>query len=126
MKLYQDIQNALISITKISNNEIKAEFSFHNNAHVFLGHFPGRPIVPGIMQIEMVRFSVERSRNKKYRIQSIKKTKFSELIKPGDKITIAIILDNNTGDSEKNFNIKAVLRANNKPAGKTNITLIEI
>ena len=125
MTLYQDIQNALVSITKISDDEIKAEFSFHPEAHVFLGHFPGRPIVPGIMQIEMTRFSVEQSRNKNYKIQSIRKTKFSELIKPEDKITIAITLYD-SGESGEILNIKAVLKANNKPAGKTNLTLVEV
>lgn len=122
MKFYQDLQNALLTVSNVTNNEITAEYQFSNSNNVFLGHFQGNPILPGVMQIEMTKNAIEKSTKKSYRIQSIKKTKFSAEIKPEDKITIQIALDY----SDDCLNIKAVLTKNNKPAGKSNFSLIEV
>ena len=38
------------------------EFRFETDDPVFAGHFPGRPLLPGIFQLEMAR----RAKNKPY------------------------------------------------------------
>ena len=122
MNFYKDLQKAKVTISEPCNNEINAEFCFNEDAAVFTGHFPGMPIVPGVMQIEMTKFAVELAMKKEYRFKSVKKTKFTEEIKPGDKITIKITLT----ESGPDLNVKAILKTNDKPAGKNKLILIEL
>ena len=126
MSLYTDIQQ---SKTFVSGSwaGIRAEFNFPGTLELFKGHFPGKPILPGIAQIEMVRFSLETILEKKLAIQSIKKTKFSHLIEPDTPVLIHITLlpqgmdDVNQGQ----ISVKATLSTSGSTAGIINVTLTD-
>ena len=116
MTLYTDLKNSLVgspgtnsatSLTTasatgsttgsttgsdIQTTGITAQFCFSADLDLFAGHFPGNPILPGIVQIEMVKFTLEQARGTSFRIQSIKKTKFSNLIHPDTPIHLSIRL----------------------------------
>jgi len=118
MSIYTDLQNSEISIIKKNSQKIHAVFQFKKELDLFKGHFPGNPILPGIFQIEMVKYALEKSFDTILYIKSVKKTKFSSLIHPEKTITLDI-----TMDSEENslFNVKAILRSGDTVAGKTNL-----
>lgn len=122
MSLYKDLKDSEISILKKNYRHINAVFRFKKELYLFKGHFPGNPILPGIFQIEMVKYSLEKSFDICLSIKSVKKTKFSNLIHPGKAICLDIMVD-----KEKNsrFNVKATLRVDDTIAGKINMILIE-
>ncbi len=118
MSVYTDLQNSTLSIHKKNSQKIHAVFLFKKELDLFKGHFPGNPILPGIFQIEMVKYALEKSFDTFLYIKSVKKTKFSNLIHPEKTVTLDITVDNKT---DRQFNVKAVLRVDNTIAGKTNL-----
>lgn len=88
--MHQDILNALEKFHQDATGGIEAKFRFDPGLALFAGHFPGAPMLPGVVQIEMVRLMVERAENRPLEINHIKKTKFLKPIIPGDQIKVEI------------------------------------
>lgn len=123
MSIYTDIQRSKIFVTGSLAHGISGEFNFPGDLKVFKGHFPEKPILPGIAQIEMVKFCLETILDKKLFIQSIKKTKFSHFIEPDRPISIHITLFSETLEGEGKIQItaRATLNTSNITAGKINL-----
>ncbi|MCP4645072.1 MAG: hypothetical protein GY851_31810 [bacterium] len=71
------------------NGGFTAQFVFRPDMPVFQGHFPGNPIVPGVMQLEMVRFCYERVTGGSAHIRRVVKAKYSGKALPGVAIDLA-------------------------------------
>lgn len=82
------------------NGFIKAYKNVTINEEVFLGHFPSKPIYPGVMQIEgmaqaggllafvsMFGDDVEQAKNKIVYFMTIDNVKFRVPVVPGDRLT---------------------------------------
>ena len=82
-----------------SGKNIKAYKNVSINEEVFLGHFPGHPIYPGVMIIEGMaqaggilafksasKEEQENSKDKLVYFMSIDKAKFRAPVKPGDRL----------------------------------------
>jgi 3-hydroxyacyl-[acyl-carrier-protein] dehydratase len=119
--MYTDLINSKVAISGIRDEQISAEFCFRGDLDLFVGHFPGNPILPGIIQIEMVKFSVEQALAHDYGIRSIKKIKFVSLIYPEVSIHISIHLI----PSDDGLAVNATLKTGNKIASKINMLLKE-
>ena len=122
MSLYTDLKNSEISVVKVTPQQIHAVFQFDGKLDLFKGHFPENPILPGIFQIEMVKYALEKSFGAGLNIKSVKKTKFSNLIHPEKNVELDIAIN-----SEKTnlLAVKAVLRVDETIAGKINLVLTE-
>ena len=120
MSCYQDLKNSELSIIKENDHRITARFLFKKQLEFFEGHFPGNPILPGVFQIEMVKYILEKSLQTSLCLHSIKKTKFSNLIHPDTVIVVEITINR----TEKAlFDVKAIVRTEDVIAGKTNLIL---
>ena len=66
------------------------------------GHFPGNPIMPGVLQVEALaqtacfvafsRLSAEERKNMLGYFTSMEKIKFSHMVRPGDKLELHVEL----------------------------------
>jgi 3-hydroxyacyl-[acyl-carrier-protein] dehydratase len=65
-------------------------FFIDKNFPAFEGHFPGAPLLPGIVQIEIALFCVKQILNKDASVSEIKKAKFIKPILPDTEIHISI------------------------------------
>ena len=83
----------LIEIKKLET--ATGVYTFKNNEDFFLGHFPGHPIVPGVILVEMmaqagaalIAFSIdEETADKVVYLMNIEKTKFRNPVFPNQKI----------------------------------------
>ncbi len=121
MNLFTDLKNSLVSSsgTNIQDQEITATFCFSGNLDLFAGHFPGHPILPGIVQIEMVKLVVEQARGIPFWIRSIRKTKFANQILPDTPVHLSIRLT----PVDEVFSVAATLKVEDKTAGKINLIL---
>lgn len=54
------------------------------------GHFPARPIVPGVMLLGEVVSAVERAFGPAVRITGLPQVKFSAPLAPGERVTIVL------------------------------------
>ena len=88
---------SLTNIKRSSSNEILADATASGKSPWFSGHFPGEPILPGVALLGMVFDSINQACGKKLKISGVKRVKFKQIIKPGDKIQI--IASKKNGDN---------------------------
>ncbi len=95
------------------------EFRFAKDDPTFRGHFPMRPVLPGVFQLEMARLAVEQALNCSLALREISKAKFLRPILPDEIVRLELKM------SEKDNSIK--VRANfsvaGRPAGETLLVL---
>lgn len=56
----------------------------------FRGHFPDRPVLPGIAQLSMVFDLIRQGFNQPVSLTQISRVRFKQLILPDDRITIKV------------------------------------
>jgi len=98
------------------------------NEEFFQGHFPGHPIMPGVLQIEAMKqvaeiavcAKINPNKDKNIYIKELKKVKFRKPVNPGDRIQIEIEV---TECSDDFAIVKAIVKNN---AGVTCQAIITI
>ena len=76
------------------------EFEFGPEAGFFKGHFPGRPLLPGVFQLEMARLAAEWTAGNRLRVREIAKAKFQRPIGPGETVTLKLKWGKGPADQE--------------------------
>lgn len=67
-----------------SDQNINACISFNKDHMVFEGHFPGNPIVPGVVQIQIIKDLVEKFLGEKVFLNTTKSIKYLNVIRPDE------------------------------------------
>lgn len=80
----------LTEIHRTGVRETTARVEIDPDAHWFSGHFPGDPMVPGIVQLEMAVELVLMTHGKKIRPAGIRRVRFKRIIRPQDRPTLAV------------------------------------
>ena len=95
------------------------EFKFSVGDPVFAGHFPGRPILPGVFQLEIARFATEVVLKYPLGVREIRKSKFQRPVLPGEVVRVELKL------SEKDGTIQALagFSVGGQAAGETILLL---
>ncbi len=120
MNMWSDLQDSLVAIGPGSeSNTCEAKFCFDPNLSMFRGHFPDNPILPGVMQVEMVHLVMVRMTGANYRIIRVKKAKFIGQVFPGDQITVHLAVK----DREDYLQVKAQLSVEGKKVGSVILDL---
>jgi len=68
------------------------EFIFSADDAVFAGHFPNRPILPGIFQLEIVRMAAEWIQSRPLSVLEIARAKFQRTVLPGETLKLNLKL----------------------------------
>jgi 3-hydroxyacyl-[acyl-carrier-protein] dehydratase len=116
---------ASISAAKISGPLPQAdgtawfEFNFSPAEPTFTGHFPGRPILPGVFQLEIVRLAAEWLQQRPLAVQEIAKAKFQRPILPGEILKLQLKLSEANGV----ISTRAVFSCGGQPAGEVFLKL---
>lgn len=89
----------------VNENEIIAIKNVSINEPFFQGHFPGNPVMPGVLQLEamaqtagILMFRKVDGTNKLAFFMSADKVKFRRAVKPGDQLKIHGLITKNRGD----------------------------
>ena len=89
--MWHEIEN----INCRATGEMSADCRLSANSKWFLGHFPGKPILPGIAQLAMVKEIIEKgvqppkNENRKDGIR-FSRVKFKKMITPGEQLSILV------------------------------------
>jgi uncharacterized membrane protein/3-hydroxymyristoyl/3-hydroxydecanoyl-(acyl carrier protein) dehydratase len=67
-----------------------AEMFFDGHARYFKGHFPGIPVLPGVVQLGMARHFAEVFLRRPVVLRAVKKIKFTHVITPSTKVRLAL------------------------------------
>lgn len=117
--LKSDAAAGLMELANPREGEIEAAFVFSAELSVFSGHFPGRPIVPGVLEIEMVRAAMEKFTGVPLRLASVEKAKFLREVKPGDRIQLSLSYTSSNG----RFTVKGKSAVGGEKASHIELTL---
>ena len=71
-------------------SEITASCTLDSNLPFFVGHFPGRPIMPAVAQIEMMALLIATETPWNNKIQGGRQLKFLQPLIPGDEINFRL------------------------------------
>lgn len=120
MNMWSDLQDSLVAIDPgIEPGSWEAKFCFDPSLSLFRGHFPGNPLLPGVMQVEMAHLAMSRITGSNYRIIRVKKAKFTGQVFPGDQITVRLAAK----DREDYLQVKAQLSVGEKKVGSVILDL---
>ena len=99
--------------------EMEFEFQFGADDPTFAGHFPGRPILPGVFQLELTRVAAESVLKCSLSIREIRKAKFQRPILPEETVRLALKLSEHGGTIQA----RAGFSVGGEPAGETVLVL---
>ena len=114
-----------ITCARISDSPAQAgdrsayEFCFNPEDPTFAGHFPTRPILPGIFQLEMARMAAEWVLNRSLALREIRKAKFLRPILPGEIVRVELKLS----QKDNIIEARALFSVGGQPAGETHLLL---
>ena len=100
--------------TPTADGAMILEFRFRPDDPTFAGHFPARPLVPGIFQIEMTRVAAETALAGACVIREITKAKFLRPIIPEEIVRVELKLSPQTDMLQA----QARLSVGGRPAGQ--------
>lgn len=68
----------------------RTTLKFDGTEKFFDGHFPGFPILPGVVQLAEAQRHAFRMMGREAVLKSVKKMKFVHVIRPGDEVTLEL------------------------------------
>ena len=76
--------NNFFKITATSNTEAEFIYTIQLNADhlVYLGHFPGHPVTPGVIQLQIVHELLEHQLGRKINLKTMLQCKFLKILNP--------------------------------------------
>jgi 3-hydroxyacyl-[acyl-carrier-protein] dehydratase len=95
------------------------EFRFGADDPVFAGHFPNRPLLPGVFQLEMARMAAEWILKRPLAVREIVKAKFQRPILPDELLRLELKLSEANGTIQ----VRANFSVGGQPAGETILSL---
>jgi 3-hydroxyacyl-[acyl-carrier-protein] dehydratase len=96
------------------------EYIFPQSFLGFQGHFPGRPILPAVVQVMIFRESIAEKLNQNLVIATMTRAKFLKVINPETPVTAIWTLK----ETEGQFLCKCLLESEGERASSFNLTLI--
>lgn len=105
------ILNGLIE-RRDEDDTIFATFRFDEGDPVFDGHFPNRPILAGVYQIEAVKALLEIKTGRRFRMEKTSSVKFHQPVLPGQEFSLSISIKVND-DKSVDIRCKSAINENN-------------
>ena len=94
------------SITASDSGHVKAQISFDASHRIYDGHFPGNPVTPGVVLLEIMRQILGAHVGKDLMLSSAKDIKFTNPVIPTQNNEM--ILEINFEDAEDEITVNAV------------------
>ena len=115
MTMQRSIASALQGLAvSASDGSVTVQFQFPPDDPTFAGHFPGKPMVPGVFQLEMARYAAQSTFGRHLVLREVEKAKFLRPLLPEQRILLALHCREN-GDF---VDVRAEFRVNEARAGE--------
>jgi len=114
-----------IRAARVSGPETNAEgtalftFCFPASDPTFAGHFPTRPLLPGVFQLEIARIAAELTLNQSLFVREITKAKFLRPIIPDETLRVELKL----AEKADMIQVRASFSVTGQAAGETILQL---
>jgi 3-hydroxyacyl-[acyl-carrier-protein] dehydratase len=102
------LQNDFYAIESSSIQQGVHTYTIHLNPlhHIFDGHFPGNPVTPGVVQMEIVKELLSTSLEKPMSLDTMGTCKFLAILNPNETPDVTVTL-NVSNDDEGNTKVSA-------------------
>ncbi|MFS4466560.1 3-hydroxyacyl-ACP dehydratase [Maribacter sp. 2210JD10-5] len=107
---------------KYEAQEVTASVKLNKEHHIFEGHFPGHPVLPGVCVIQMIKELTEKAINRKLLLNVASNVKFMAVINPEKNDTIDFTID--LTETEEGVKVKNTVRFEDTLALKLSATFI--
>jgi 3-hydroxyacyl-[acyl-carrier-protein] dehydratase len=106
------LKDSLFKITLSDHQEgiINATLDLNENNEIFIGHFPGEPVLPGACMLQMVKEVLESTLSMSLRLKKADQIKFLGLIDPGINSILQLNITYRSAD-KNNIDVTAILTA---------------
>ncbi|CAG4995060.1 hypothetical protein DYBT9275_01538 [Dyadobacter sp. CECT 9275] len=84
--------NSLYTVRSIDQEEgvIMAEIRLDASHPIYRGHFPGMPVTPGVIQLEIVKEIMQQHLGRKLRLKNMRTCKFLQILNPEETPVVNI------------------------------------
>ncbi len=103
------LSNDFFSVTQRQSGQgnIRAVIDFQKEHPIFMGHFPGNPVVPGVCMIQIVKEILEQEENTSLRLAAADNVKFLAVINPRKTARVRVVIHYSKEDHD--YQTKATL-----------------
>lgn len=115
-------------VAKLEGNKITAIKNISINEPYFAGHYPGHPIMPGVLQLEaiaqaagLLMLKLGENAHKLAYFMSAESVKFRQPVRPGDVLVLEVELTKSRGKIGK---AKGVCSVNGTPVSEAEVTFM--
>ncbi|MCK4389438.1 MAG: hypothetical protein KAV83_04270 [Desulfobacterales bacterium] len=113
--LVQEIKQCMSHLTETDEGKVTARFVFPEDFIGFQGHFPGRPVLPGVCKIQAVVVILETWLKKRVRLKEIILAKFFSPVSCGEELFFECLEQMESG---KEAIVKALITSKGKKIAK--------
>lgn len=105
------LENDFYTIQQTTQNDTETIFSVRINSEhsIFEGHFPGKPVTPGVVQMEMVKELSGKAVGKDLEMVSMANCKFLAFMDPNEAPELDIVIKT-TETEEGNSKVAAQIK----------------
>ena len=83
-----------------SQDSVKAKISINPHHEIFKGHFPEKPVVPGVCMVQIILELMEKSNQRKTRLTTADSIKFLSVMNPKENELIEVTIHCTTVGSD--------------------------
>ena len=95
-----------------SNNKITGKIILNEKHNVYKGHFPAQPVVPGVIQIQIVKEILSETINENLILKNAGNIKYLALLIPSESQELNVIIEYKQEDNS-DYNVKASINSSN-------------
>lgn len=117
-QLMRSIKGCMLDLRSDTGNILRADFIFPEDFLGFKGHFPDKPILPGVCKIQAILLMLEESKKKSVLIKEIVLAKFFSPVSCNERITFN--LEEKLGLKEET-SIKAIVTGKDKKIAEVHL-----
>jgi 3-hydroxyacyl-[acyl-carrier-protein] dehydratase len=97
--------------SEISESVIKAVITINPQNQIFEGHFPNNPVLPGIVQLQIIKEIIEKNIKTQLILEKATNIKYISVIVP--KANEMLIVEINYNNIENKIKIDSVIKSDN-------------
>ena len=97
-----------INSTSLEDKTLKYEVSIDPNHAIFKGHFPGNPVTPGVVQMEMIKELLSVHFQRPVKMKSMNNCKFLAILNPETSPNVLVNISLQPTDSD-NIKVSVVI-----------------
>ncbi|MEW6379957.1 MAG: hypothetical protein AB1611_10170 [bacterium] len=121
-RLSDEIEHSMFGLREGSEGVIEAHFSFPPEFIGFQGHFPGKPILPGVCKIQATLLILKTWKRKKVALKEIVLAKFFSPVTCGQEVVFTC-RECKSGGSRETL-IKALVESEGKKVAELHLKVV--